>query len=57
MVEDVIKKQVSVFLPLSHWKRLRLEAARLRIPMTQLVVNWIQPQLNQLEAKDVDKSK
>jgi hypothetical protein len=31
-----LRKQVSIFLPLSDWRAIRREAARLRIPMTEL---------------------
>lgn len=44
------RKQCSVFLPVSEWTRLRHEAARRRIPITDLVREWMQPHLDRLPA-------
>jgi len=44
-----LKKQVSIFLPLSDWRALRAEAARQRIPMTELCRRWMQPEISRLE--------
>lgn len=43
-----LKKQVSVFLPLSDWKAVRFEAARRRIPMTELCRRWMEPELRRI---------
>lgn len=48
MISQLPKKQVSIFLSLDDWKTLRYEAARLRIPMTQLCLRWIKPDLDRL---------
>ena len=31
-----IKKQISIFVPIAEWRAIRQEAARLRIPITEL---------------------
>lgn len=43
-----IKKQISIFLPISDWKALRLEAARQQVPITELCRRWILPEITQL---------
>ncbi len=42
------RKQISLFVPLSQWKAIRQEAARRRIPMTELCRRWLQPALDDL---------
>ena len=42
------RKQISLFLPLSEWKAVRREAARRRIPMTELCREWLKPYLAEL---------
>lgn len=42
------RKQISLFLPLSEWKAVRREAARQRIPMTELCRQWLKPNLDEL---------
>jgi hypothetical protein len=44
-----LRKQISIFLPLSDWKAIRLEAARLRIPMTELCRRWMRDELEHLK--------
>ena len=44
-----IRKQISIFVPLSDWKAIRREAARLRIPMTELCRRWMNPELSRLK--------
>lgn len=44
-----IRKQVSIFMPLSDWKAIRNEAARLRIPMTELCRRWMRNDLQKLK--------
>lgn len=46
-----IRKQVSIFMPLSDWKAIRLEAARLRIPMTELCRRWMRDELTELHER------
>jgi hypothetical protein len=41
-------KQVSLYFPLDEWKAIRQEAARLNIPITDLVRGWMKPELNRL---------
>ena len=43
-----LRKQISLFLPLSEWKAIRQEAARKRIPMTELCRRWMRPGLEDL---------
>jgi len=43
------RKQISIFIPLSDWKAIRLEAARKKIPMTELCRRWMKPELTQLK--------
>lgn len=43
-----LRKQVSLFLPLSDWKALREEAARHRISMTELCRRWMEPSMTAL---------
>jgi len=43
-----LQKQISIFLPLNDWRRVRLEAARLGIPITELCRRWMRPELSEL---------
>ena len=43
-----LRKQISIFLPLSAWRAIRVEAARQRIPMTELCRRWMKPELTRL---------
>lgn len=43
-----LRKQISIFIPLSDWKALRLESARQKIPMTELCRRWLKPELDRL---------
>ena len=47
-----IRKQISIFLPLSDWRAIRREAARLRIPMTELCRRWMQADMSRLPRPD-----
>lgn len=47
--EAEIRKQISIFVPLSEWKMIRHEAARKRIPMTELCRRWMRPGLERLK--------
>ncbi|WP_437206977.1 hypothetical protein [Planctomicrobium sp. SH664] len=43
-----VRKQISIFLPVTDWKALRQEAARLQIPITELCRRWIGPEIESL---------
>lgn len=49
-----IRKQISIFVPLSDWRNIRNEAARLRIPITELCRRWMRPEINKLPDTDRD---
>lgn len=38
-----LRKQISIFIPLPEWRALRAEAARQKIPMTELCRRWMSP--------------
>lgn len=44
-----IRKQISIFLPISDWRTLRLEAARQGVPITELCRRWICPEIDSLK--------
>lgn len=46
-----LRKQISLFVPLSEWKAIRQEAARKRIPMTELCRRWMKPGLDDLQRR------
>lgn len=43
-----IRKQISIFVPISDWRAIRLEAARRRIPITELCRQWMRPHVREL---------
>ena len=43
-----VRKQVSIFLPAPEWRALQDEAARRRLPVTELCRSWIRPGLDRL---------
>lgn len=43
MSSPVFRKQISIFVPLTDWKALRQEAARQRVPMTEICRRWMEP--------------
>ncbi len=43
-----LRKQISIFVPLSDWRAIRHEAARKKIPMTELCRRWMKPGLSKL---------
>lgn len=47
-----IRKQISIFVPISDWRVIRLEAARRRIPITELCRQWMRPHVAQLRKAD-----
>ncbi|WP_437223052.1 hypothetical protein SH661x_003054 [Planctomicrobium sp. SH661] len=48
MAQAEIKKQISIFLPITDWRALRLEAARQEVPITELCRRWIIPEIGKL---------
>ncbi len=48
MNRSEIRKQISIFVLISDWRVLRDEAARRRIPITELCRRWIRPELQAL---------
>jgi hypothetical protein len=55
MVPTELRKQISIFLPLSEWRALRQEAARLGIPITELCRRWIAPQMARLREEPAQR--
>lgn len=51
MPDTEIRKQISIFVPLSDWKAIRLEAARLKIPMTELCRRWMREDMTDLRRR------
>ena len=49
MATRILRKQISMFFPLEDWKILRNEAARLRIPLTELCRQWLGPEVERLK--------
>ena len=47
-----LRKQISIFIPLSDWRAIRQEAARQRIPITELCRRWMGPSLEQLKQSE-----
>jgi hypothetical protein len=47
-----LRKQISIFVPVSDWRAIRLEAARRRIPITELCRQWMRPHVVQLRRAD-----
>ncbi len=50
MPQTELRKQISIFISLSDWKAIRQEAARRRIPMTELCRQWMSRDLQRLHA-------
>lgn len=44
-----LRKQISIFVSLDDWKAIRSEAARRRIPMTELCREWMRRDLDRLK--------
>jgi hypothetical protein len=49
-----LQKQISIFLPLDDWKRVRLEAARRNVPITELCRRWMSSELQELRCRPAD---
>lgn len=48
--DPLVRKQISVFLPAEDWRVLRDEAARQRVPMTELCRRWLRPGIDELQS-------
>ena len=46
-----LRKQISIFVPISDWRMIREEAARKRIPMTELCRRWMRPEMADLRRR------
>lgn len=49
-----IRKQVSIFMPLSDWKAIRFEAAKQQIPMSELCRRWMNSDMQRLRNANAD---
>jgi hypothetical protein len=49
-----MKKQISIFLPVSEWRTLRQEAARQHVPITELCRRWILPEISRLPVAEAN---
>jgi hypothetical protein len=47
------QKQISMFVSLSDWLAIRQEAARQKIPMTELCRRWLKPGIEELTKEPV----
>uniref|UniRef100_A0A7C2K161 CopG family transcriptional regulator n=1 Tax=Schlesneria paludicola TaxID=360056 RepID=A0A7C2K161_9PLAN len=54
MAGPELRKQISLFLPVADWLALRREAARRRMPITRLCVQWLEPELEHLRRHPPD---
>ena len=43
-----LRKQISIFVPVSDWRAIRQEAARLGIPITELCRRWMSDEMQRL---------
>jgi len=50
-----LQKQISIFLPLDDWKRVRLEAARRNVPITELCRRWMASELKELRGRPLER--
>ncbi len=48
MEQTELRKQISIFIPLSDWKEIRWEAARQKIPISELCRRWMKPHIESL---------
>ncbi|GAB4152961.1 MAG: hypothetical protein Tsb009_29130 [Planctomycetaceae bacterium] len=55
MVVPEIRKQISIFIPISDWQAIRFEAARKKIPMTELCRRWMENDLSKLRKENIDR--
>lgn len=50
-----LRKQISIFIPISDWRAIRQEAARLGIPITELCRRWMRTDLQRLLESDSER--
>ncbi|MFQ5733521.1 MAG: hypothetical protein ACE5KM_16405 [Planctomycetaceae bacterium] len=55
MAVTEIRKQISIFVPLSDWKAIRGEAARKQVPMTELCRRWMKRDLDRLRSRQTER--
>ncbi|MDA0832201.1 MAG: hypothetical protein O3A29_02880 [Planctomycetota bacterium] len=51
-----LRKQISIFIPLSDWRAIREEAARRGVPMTELCRQWMANDLKRLRNSQASPS-
>ncbi|MGD9857606.1 MAG: hypothetical protein AB7U20_21900 [Planctomycetaceae bacterium] len=51
MPASELRKQISLFIPMTDWKMIRLEAARRGIAMTELCRQWMHHDLDRLRRR------
>lgn len=56
MTTTEIRKQISIFLPVSDWRVLRQAAADEQIPITELCRRWINPEISELRERKLHRS-
>ena len=56
MKSSELRKQISLFVPISEWRAIRHEAARRKMPITELCREWLRPELRQLLEKPTKQS-
>ena len=56
MPQSEIRKQITLFLPLSDWQAIRMEAARLKVPVTELCRMWLGPSIEELRNRITERS-
>ena len=49
---DELKKQIGLFIPRSDWKLLTVYSVKTGIPMSRLILNWIEPELKKLRERN-----
>lgn len=54
MASTEMRKQISIFLPLSDWRLIRDEAARLGVPITELCRRWMRADLTDLRTRGAE---
>ncbi len=55
MPTSELRKQISIFVPISDWKVIRQEAAQRHIPMTELCRQWMHSSLEQLRERSHER--
>ena len=52
-----LRKQISIFVPVSDWRAIRQEAARLGIPITELCRRWMSDEMQRLRDEQREDSR